>query len=68
MVRSQVIQWGNSLAIKLPKPVRDTLNLSKGDFLNIYLTDKNEMVIKRADGEVLYDTYKAGEIVEEEEI
>lgn len=65
MTRSKVIQWGNSLAIKLPKSVRDTSGLQLGDDLDIFITGDKELVIKKSDGaKHVYDNYKSAEIID----
>ena len=44
---SKVIQWGNSCAIKLPKSIRDIVGLVRGDNLRIYVTEENDIVVKK---------------------
>ena len=34
-MRAQVLQWGNSLAVSIPKPVADEAHLQEGDPLEI---------------------------------
>jgi antitoxin MazE len=34
-MRAQVLRWGNSLAVRIPKPVADQANLKEGDPLEI---------------------------------
>ena len=68
MIKSKVIQWGNSLAIKLPKSARELINIDKGDDLNIYVTDKQELIIRKADSSSpIFDKYDAGSILYEGE-
>ena len=34
-MRSQMLKWGNSLAVRIPKPIADEANLKAGDSLEI---------------------------------
>ncbi len=34
-MRAQMLKWGNSLAIRIPKPVADSAKLREGDSLEI---------------------------------
>ena len=34
-MRARVLKWGNSLAVRIPKPVADEANLKVGDALEI---------------------------------
>jgi AbrB family looped-hinge helix DNA binding protein len=43
----KIAKIGNSLRITIPKPVADYLELSKGDILEIVVTDHN-MTVKKA--------------------
>ena len=43
----KVSKWGNSLAVRLPAPVVEALNLKAGDEINIRLNDANNFVIER---------------------
>ena len=43
--KTRLNNWGNSVGINLPKPLRDTFNLEVGD--NIELEDKEDYIIIR---------------------
>ena len=43
--KTKLVNWGNSVGVTLPKPIRDTFNLEVGD--EVELIDKNEYVIIR---------------------
>ena len=42
MSNSQIVKWGNSLAIRIPKPVAEEAGLDEGD----------RVLIKAADGQI----------------
>ena len=46
----QVSKWGNSLAIRLPAAVVDTLDLKEGDDIEIVVADARTFGVKRAPG------------------
>jgi antitoxin MazE len=43
----QVSKWGNSLAIRLPATVVETLNLKQGDEINIRVESPGNFVVER---------------------
>jgi AbrB family looped-hinge helix DNA binding protein len=43
--KTKLIRWGNSVGITIPKPIRDTLNFTIGD--DVELIDKENHVILR---------------------
>jgi AbrB family looped-hinge helix DNA binding protein len=43
--KTKLIKWGNSVGITIPKPIRDTLNFTIGD--DVELIDKENHVILR---------------------
>ncbi len=43
----QVAKWGNSLAIRLPKKLVDTLELKEGDDIEITIADKSSLAVAR---------------------
>ena len=43
----QVSKWGNSLAIRLPAPVVEALNLKQGDEIEVRIAGKQEFEIDR---------------------
>lgn len=43
----QVSKWGNSLAIRLPKAVVDTLKLKEGDDIEITVAGKSSLNVAR---------------------
>ncbi len=46
----QVSKWGNSLAIRLPAAVVETLRLQEGDEIEVVVADARTFGIKRAPG------------------
>ena len=58
----KVSKWGNSLAVRLPAPVVEALNLKAGDEINIRLNDANNFVIerKRTREEIIAHIMKTG--------
>ena len=43
----QVAKWGNSLAIRLPSAIVETMGLEAGDHVEIVLLDDRTMAIQR---------------------
>jgi antitoxin MazE len=43
----QVAKWGNSLAVRLPKQLVDTLSLKEGDEIALTAADWREMLVVR---------------------
>jgi len=43
----QVSKWGNSLAVRLPKPVVDALRLKQGDQIEIRIAGKRVFEVSR---------------------
>jgi len=46
----QVSKWGNSLAVRLPAAVIDTLNLKEGDNIEIVVAGASTFSIRKAQG------------------
>ena len=46
----RVAKWGNSLAIRLPAAVVDTLDLKEGDEIEIHVVDEREFGVSRKPG------------------
>ena len=46
----QVSKWGNSLAVRLPAAVVDTLGLKEGDSIEIVVAGARTFGVKRAPG------------------
>jgi antitoxin MazE len=44
----RVAKWGNSLAVRLPKPVVEALGLREGDNIEIHVTGRRTFEIERA--------------------
>ncbi len=34
-MKAQMVKWGNSLAVRIPKPILEEVRLKEGDFLEI---------------------------------
>ncbi len=45
----RVSQWGNSLAVRLPKELVDTLKLKPGDEINVVQAKKKELTVEKLD-------------------
>jgi antitoxin MazE len=43
----QVSKWGNSLAVRLPKSIIDTLQLKEGDEVDLVATNKRTFEVRR---------------------
>lgn len=46
----QVAKWGNSLAIRLPAAVVETLKLKEGDEIEIHVAGKREFEVAKRPG------------------
>jgi len=46
----QVSKWGNSLAVRLPAAVVDTLDLKAGDDIEIVVADARTFAVRKARG------------------
>jgi antitoxin MazE len=46
----QVAKWGNSLAVRLPAVVVETLGLKEGDEIEIHIADNKQFGIARKPG------------------
>jgi antitoxin MazE len=47
-VKSRVAQWGNSLAVRLPRLIVKTARLREGDLLNLSVRKDGAVVIRSA--------------------
>jgi len=45
--RMKVAKWGNSLAIRIPKPVVKVLRFKEGDSVNITVADERKLEISK---------------------
>lgn len=43
-MRAQVLKWGNSLAVRIPKPIAEAARLKAGDPLEIEVADDQDSV------------------------
>jgi antitoxin MazE len=43
----QISKWGNSLAIRLPKAIADTLELKEGDEVDLVAKDNRTLEVRR---------------------
>ncbi len=43
----RVAKWGNSLAVRLPAPVVEALELKEGDEIEVRVADDREFVVSR---------------------
>jgi antitoxin MazE len=48
-MQAQMVKWGNSLAVRIPKPIADDANLRAGDQLEIAVAANGAVELRRAD-------------------
>jgi len=46
-MKAQMVKWGNSLAVRIPKPILEEARLKEGDFLEIEAGD-GQIELRRA--------------------
>jgi antitoxin MazE len=46
-MKAQMVKWGNSLAVRIPKPILEKARLKEGDFLEIE-SDEGQIELRRA--------------------
>ncbi len=46
-MRAQILKWGNSLAVRIPKPVAEEANLKEGDAIEIAVDDEGAVGLLR---------------------
>lgn len=46
-MRAQMLKWGNSLAVRIPKPIADEAKLSPGDPLEIEVSSEGGVHLHR---------------------
>jgi antitoxin MazE len=46
-MKAQMVKWGNSLAVRIPKPIIEQARLKEGDFLEIQAGD-GQIQLRRA--------------------
>ena len=47
-MRAQMLKWGNSLAVRIPKPVAEQANLREGDAIEIEVDAEGSLQLSRA--------------------
>ncbi|MFY9746353.1 MAG: AbrB/MazE/SpoVT family DNA-binding domain-containing protein [Acidobacteriaceae bacterium] len=47
-MRAQMLKWGNSLAVRIPKPIADEAKLRAGDPLEIEVSTEGAVHLRRA--------------------
>ena len=47
-MRAQMVKWGNSVAIRIPKPVLEAAKLREGDSLEIDVAGEGRVELRRA--------------------
>ncbi len=47
-MKAQMVKWGNSLAIRIPKPVAEQARLKEGDSLEIEAAAEGRLELRRA--------------------
>lgn len=51
LMRAQILKWGNSLAVRIPKPIAEEANLKAGDPLEIEVAGHGSVQLHRV-GEI----------------
>jgi antitoxin MazE len=46
-MRAQVMKWGNSLAVRIPKMIAEEANMNAGDALEMEIADQNSILLQR---------------------
>jgi antitoxin MazE len=46
-MKTQMVKWGNSLAVRIPKPVVEEANLKEGDSLEIEAAAEGRVELRR---------------------
>ncbi len=47
-MKAQMVKWGNSLAVRIPKPVAEKARLKEGDSLEIEAASEGHVELRRA--------------------
>jgi antitoxin MazE len=47
-MKVQMVKWGNSLAVRIPKPVTDKARLKEGDILEVEASADGQIELRRA--------------------
>ena len=47
--KAQMVKWGNSLAVRIPKSVAEEARLSEGDYLSISVAARGTVAIRAVD-------------------
>jgi antitoxin MazE len=46
-MRAQVLKWGNSLAVRIPKTIAEEANMNAGDALEMEIADQDSILLQR---------------------
>ena len=49
MAATQIVKWGNSLAVRIPKPVAEEAGLGEGDSVSLQAAE-GQIALRRSDG------------------
>ena len=47
-MKAQMVKWGNSLAVRIPKPIIEEARLKEGDALEIVASGEGRVELRRA--------------------
>jgi antitoxin MazE len=47
-MKTQIVKWGNSVAVRIPKPVIEQAKLKEGDSLEIEVAGEGRVELRRA--------------------
>jgi antitoxin MazE len=47
-MKGQIVKWGNSLAVRIPKPAAEKARLKEGDLLEIEASGEGQIELRRA--------------------
>jgi len=46
-MRAQVLKWGNSLAVRIPKTIAEEANMNAGDALEMEIADQDSILLQK---------------------
>jgi len=47
-MKAQMVKWGNSLAVRIPKPAAEKARLKEGDILEVEASAEGQIELRRA--------------------
>ena len=46
-MKTKMVKWGNSFAVRIPKPIVETAKLKEGDFLDVATASEGQIELAR---------------------